>query len=92
MFALVITIDTKAKTLPIEPQVISRGFIYMKDSEELTKSFIEETKAYLKEKMANAEQVNLGMLKAGLADVLAKSINEKTDRNPMVIPIFMDIA
>ena len=42
--------------------------------------------------MANAEQVNLGMLKAGLADVLAKSISEKTDRNPMVIPIFMDIA
>ena len=47
MFALVITIDTKNKTLPIEPQVISRGFIYMKDSEELTKGFIEEAKALL---------------------------------------------
>ena len=32
MFALVITIDTQKKEIPLEPQVVSRGFIYMKDS------------------------------------------------------------
>ena len=47
MFSLVITIDSKQKVLPIEPQVVSRGFIYMKDSEALTKRFVEEAKNYL---------------------------------------------
>lgn len=92
MFALVITIDTNNKTLPIEPQVVSRGFIYMKDSEELTKSFVENAKEYLYEAMKDIKVVNLNMLKAGLSEHLSRVIYMKTDRKPIVIPIFMDIA
>lgn len=92
MFALVITIDTKNKTLPIEPQVISRGFIYMKDSEELTKGFIEEAKALLHAEMDKVNVINLNMLKHTLSESLGRSIYLKTDRKPIVIPIFMDIA
>jgi len=92
MFALVITIDTKNKTLPIEPQVISRGFIYMKDSEELTKGFIEEAKALLQEEMDKVNVININMLKHTLTESLGRSIYLKTDRKPIVIPIFMDIA
>lgn len=92
MFALVITIDTKNKTLPIEPQVISRGFIYMKDSEELTKEFIEEAKALLHAEMDKVNVINLNMLKHTLSESLGRSIYLKTDRKPIVIPIFMDIA
>ena len=92
MFALVITIDTKNKTIPIEPQVVSRGFIYMKDSEALTRSFVEYAKCYLKEEMAKVKVVNLLMLKHGLTEELNKVIYMKTDRKPIVIPIFMDIA
>ena len=91
MFALVITIDTKNKTLPIEPQVVSRGFIYMKDSEELTKYFVEETKTFINNQMANLKLINLNMLKQSLSDELSKIIYQKTDRKPIVIPIFMDI-
>ena len=92
MFALVITIDTNNKTLPIEPQVVSRGFIYMKDSEELTKFFVETAKVYLHEAMKDIKVVNLNMLKSGLAEHLSRVIYMKTDRKPIVIPIFMDIA
>lgn len=92
MFSLVITIDSKNKILPIEPQVVSRGFIYMKDSEELTKSFVEETKSYLKREMAKIKVLNLNMLKHGLTEQLSRSIYLKTDRKPIVIPVFMDIA
>lgn len=92
MFALVITIDTNNKTLPIEPQVVSRGFIYMKDSEELTKFFVETAKVYLYEAMKDIKVVNLNMLKSGLAEHLSRVIYMKTDRKPIVIPIFMDIA
>lgn len=92
MFSLVITIDSKNKTLPIEPQVVSRGFIYMKDSEELTKFFVEEAKAYLRNEMAKVKMVNLNILRHGLTEQLGRTIYLKTDRKPIIIPIFMDIA
>ena len=91
MFALVITIDTKNKVLPIEPQVVSRGFIYMKDSEELTKYFVEETKTFINQQMESMKLVNLNMIKHDLSEELSKIIYQKTDRKPIVIPIFMDI-
>lgn len=92
MFALIITIDTANKTIPIEPQVVSRGFIYMKDSEELTKSFVDASKEYLLQEMAKVKVINLNMLTHGLTEMLSGYIYTKTDRKPIVIPIFMDIA
>lgn len=92
MFSLIITVDTKNKTLPVEPQIVSRGFIYMKDSEELTKGFVEFTKKYLLDEMSKVKLVNLSMIKKDLIDKLSFEIYQKTDRRPMIIPIFMDIA
>ncbi|RIA64884.1 ribonuclease J [Anaeroplasma bactoclasticum] len=92
MFSLVITIDTKKKIIPIEPQVVSRGFIYMKDSEALTKAFVDASKKFLLDEMANSNVVILGILKQKLTEFLEKEIYSKTDRKPIVIPVFMDLA
>lgn len=92
LFSLIITIDPKNKLVPIEPQVVSRGFIYMKDSEALTKSFVEETKNYLNQEMAKVKQINLNALKHGLQEYLSQVIYKKTDRKPIIIPIFMPIS
>jgi ribonuclease J len=91
MFSIIVTIDTKNKTIPIEPQIVSRGFIYMKDSEMLTKEFIVVAKKYLMDEMEKVKQVNLLSLKRGLSEELSKVILEKTDRRPMIIPVFMDV-
>ena len=92
MFAIIMTIDAKNKTIPIEPQVVSRGFIYMKDNEELTKSFVAHAKAFVQNEFNKSKLLNLQSVKSALTDELAKKIYEKTDRKPMIIPIFMDIS
>ena len=91
LFALVITIDPKKRIIPLEPQVVSRGFIYMKDSEELTKNFIEDAKQYLENELKTAKLVNLTQIKQGLAEHLSKIVYSKTDRKPIIIPIFMPV-
>lgn len=91
MFSLIITLDVTNKTIPIEPQVVSRGFIYMKDSEELTKSIIEEAKTYLEAEMKKYKLLNINTLKYNLTEYLNKVIYTKTDRKPILIPIFMPI-
>ncbi len=92
MFAVIVTIDSKKKTIPIEPQVVSRGFIYMKDSEALTKDFVEYSKKFIQEEMAKSPTVRINLIKTALTEKLATYIVEKTDRHPIVIPVFMDIA
>ena len=92
MFALIITIDPKNKIIPLEPQVVSRGFIYMKDSEALTKEFVEFSKKFITEEMEKPQPVNLNNLKHVLTEKLSEVIVAKTDRHPVVIPVFMDIS
>lgn len=64
----------------------------MKDSEELTKEFVDFSKEFLEQELHKVKLVNLQMLKHSLSEELGKRIKEKTDRAPMIIPIFMDIA
>lgn len=91
MFSLVITIDLDKKEIPLEPQVVSRGFIYMKDSEELTKFLLMEAKKFLENEMAKMKVVNLNVLKHNLTEFLNRVIYAKTDRKPIVIPVFMTL-
>ncbi len=91
MFALVITIDVQKKDIPLDSQVVSRGFIYMKDSEELTKSIVNEAQKFLLAEMKKMRVLNLNTLKYSLTEFLNHLIYTKTDRKPIVIPIFMTI-
>jgi mRNA degradation ribonuclease J1/J2 len=63
----------------------------MKDSEELTKNFIEDAKQYLENELKTAKLINLTQIKLGLAEHLSKIVYSKTDRKPIIIPIFMPI-
>ena len=91
MFSLVITIDIAKKEIPFEPQVVSRGFIYMKNSEELTKSLVYDAVEFLKQEMEKSKSLNLSALKHSLTEFLNNLIYTKTDRKPIVIPVFMPI-
>ncbi len=89
LFSLVITINPDKKLLPIDPQVVSRGFIYMKDSEDLTKYITTCAKKFLHSELLKTKVVNLNTLKYNLQEYLSKLIYDETDRKPMIIPIFM---
>lgn len=89
LFSIIFTLSSNLNIL-VEPQIVSRGFIYMKDSEELTKSFIDAAKEYLENEIKNG-QTNTNQLKNNLTDFLTDLIKSKTDRKPIVMPIFMMI-
>ena len=89
LFSIIVTINPEKKLLPIEPQVVSRGFIYMKDSEELTKHIVDMAKKYIQSEINKVKLVNLNILKYNVQDFLSKLIYDETDRKPMILPIFM---
>ena len=91
LFAIIFTINMKNKTIPVEPQVVSRGFIYMKDSGDLTKRLTNEAKNFLLNELKNMKMINFNLLQKSVTEYMTKVIVEETDRKPMVIPIFMQL-
>ncbi len=84
MVAIVLTVDKKNGNLMTSPDIITRGFIYIRDSEELMNSFRIELKRAVQQRF---KRVDLDRFKAELKDHITHFLFEKTGRSPIVIPV-----
>ena len=84
LVAVVLTIDKKTGALLTSPDIISRGFIYMKDSEELMNAFRNELRRAVQQRF---KRVDLDRFKAELKDYVTHFLYEQTQRSPIVIPV-----
>ena len=85
-----ITLDSASGGVVAGPEVISRGFVYVRESENL----MEEVKAVVRSDVAEFEEQgirNWTTIKNTLKDSLRDYIFSKTKRNPMIIPIIMEV-
>lgn len=81
---VILTIDKKSGQLLTSPDIISRGFIYMRDSEELMNLFRSELKRAV---LQRYKRIDLDRFKAELRDYVTHFLYEQTQRNPIVIPV-----
>lgn len=84
LVTVILTIDKKTGQLLTSPDIISRGFIYMRDSEELMNLFRSELKRAV---MQRFKRVDLDRFKAELKDYVTHFLYEQTQRSPIVIPV-----
>jgi ribonuclease J len=84
LVAVVLTIDKKNGSLLTSPDIISRGFIYMKDNEELMNAFRAELRRAVTQRF---KRVDLDRFKAELRDYVTHFLYEQTQRSPIVIPV-----
>jgi ribonuclease J len=84
LVAVVLTIDKKSGTLLTSPDIISRGFIYMKDNENLMNDFRNELRRAVQQRF---RRVDLDRFKAELKDYVTHFLYEQTQRSPIVIPV-----
>jgi ribonuclease J len=85
-----VSIERQAGVIVSGPEIISRGFVYVRESEEL----IEDSKRVLNGVLKNCSGHELrewNALKTKLRDTLSEYIYEKTKRSPMILPIIMEI-
>ena len=91
MFVVVLTIQRGSGRLMTSPDIISRGFIYLRDSEELMGMI----RQYLKQKVARAfsgKHVDLDVIKKELRDEITHILYDQTRRTPIVIPVINEIG
>ncbi|MFA6096124.1 MAG: ribonuclease J [Candidatus Paceibacterota bacterium] len=91
MFTIIVIVDSKTGKVVGTPDIISRGFIYMKGSMEL----INETKAKVTElvnKKSTAEHnTNWAYVKDNIRDNIGQFLFNRTERRPMVLPVVIEV-
>jgi ribonuclease J len=80
----VLTIDKKAGTVLTSPDIISRGFIYMRDNEELMNDLRNELRRAVQQRF---KRVELDRFKQEIKEHVTHFLYEKTQRGPIVIPV-----
>lgn len=90
LIVIVLTMDSSTGEIVSGPDVISRGFVYVRESENL----MEEVKSVIKSEVYEFEQRHItdwSTIKSTLKDNLRDYIFQKTKRDPMILPIIMEI-
>lgn len=91
MFVVVLTVQRGTGRLMTSPDIISRGFIYLRDSEELMNMI----RQYLKQKVARSftgKKIDMDVIKKELKDEITHILYDQTRRTPIVIPVINEIG
>ena len=88
MVSILISMDSRAGKLLTHPVIISRGFVYMKDSFHM----IREAERLVENSLSKLLQgkTTFGEIKNTTRDILSSYFYRKTKRNPMIIPVIMN--
>lgn len=90
MLTVVIALDKRSKTILAGPELITRGFIYVRESEDLMKDLHQLTLGLINEQILSGRpQVN--RIAQVLKDSLSAYIFERTERIPIILPLIVEI-
>lgn len=90
LIVVVLTMSKKDGKVIAGPDIISRGFVYVRESENL----IEEVRNVVKKVLEDCEKRNItdwSTLKSNVRDTLRNHLYGKIKRNPMILPIIMEV-
>lgn len=88
MVAVVVCIDSRVNKILCKPGIVSRGFVYIKDNQEMIKEA--EMLVYEALKSAMKQKVTFNDLKNCIKNTLEPYLYSKTHRNPIVIPVILN--
>ena len=91
LVVVVAGVDFGAKLLITEPDIVSRGFVYVREAEELMDEIKAVAQQSIEDYLDNARMVDRTALKTKLKEDLSKYLYSKTKRRPMILPIIMNV-
>lgn len=91
MFVVVAILDLKTGKLRKSPDLISRGFVYLRESQELlqhTRLIIKKT---IEENTKGMNPINFDYIKGNVTDAVSRFLFQKTAKRPIVIPVILGV-
>lgn len=90
LIVVVATLDIKEKLLISGPDVVSRGFVYVREAEALMDQ-VREIAANAIQKCFDSDMTDWNNIKTRVKDDLTKFLYAKTKRKPMILPVIMNV-
>ena len=91
MFVIIATVNLKTGKLRKSPDIISRGFIYLRESQDLLNQARLLIKKTVEDSTKGMNPVDLDYVKNNLADVMSGYLFSRTNKAPMVIPVLIGV-
>ena len=87
---IVATIDTQSGYVISGPDIVSRGFVYVRDNEELMNA-ARDVACHVIDEYYDKRYRDWNAVKTKMRDEISRLMYERTKRSPMILPIFMEI-
>lgn len=91
MFVIIATVNPKNGRLRKSPDIISRGFVYLRESQELLQQTRIIIKKTIEDSTRGQQPVNFDYVKNNVTDAVARFLFEKTNKRPIVIPVVLGV-
>jgi len=91
MFLIVVTVNPKNGKLRKSPDIVSRGFVYVRESHELfhqTRMIIKKT---VEDTSAGMNPINFDYVRGNVTDAVSRFLFQKTNKRPIVIPVIIGV-
>ncbi|MCD6148761.1 ribonuclease J [bacterium] len=91
IFVVIAVIESKTGKVRGKPDIISRGFVYLRESKQLLEEVREKVREIVCECVSPEHTTNWTYLKNNIRDKIGQFLFIKTQRRPMVIPVVIEI-
>ncbi len=91
MFVIIATVNPKTGRLRKSPDIISRGFVYLRESQELLQQARIIVKKTIEDEARKQNPINFDMIKNDVTDAISRFLFEKTNKRPIVIPVVLGV-
>ncbi len=91
IFVIIAIVDSKTGKVKGSPDIISRGFIYLRESKELLNEVRQRIKKIVAQTAGQQHPINYTYVKNNLRDKIGQFLYNKTQRRPMVLPVVIEV-
>jgi len=92
IFVIITIVDSKTGKIRTSPDIISRGFIYLKESQELLREVRQKTKTIVEDiTVRGAHPINWTHVKDTVREKIGQFLFSRTHRRPMVLPVVIEV-
>jgi ribonuclease J len=91
MFVIIALVDQSTGKLKKSPDLISRGFVYLKENQELLRQVRIIIKKSVEDATVRMNPIDFDYIKSGLGETVSKYLYQKTAKRPLVIPVILSV-
>jgi ribonuclease J len=91
MFVIIATVNLKTGKLRKSPDIISRGFVYLRESQELLQQTRIIIKKTTEETTSGMNPIDFDIVKANVTDAVSRFLFQQTNKRPIVIPVILGV-